>query len=295
MISIDFPESRDGGSGGPLKGEVNSPAVNLFPPPLRQAVTEHYATDSLGAVLLRQGAERASGGGTSHTASLDQDLVRLLHPREKTRASSYRLAKRRDEFVLGRASAKLALAEYWRALGFHPDPQEVEIVNDDDGRPVTVTMPSGDIALPPAEISITHGGGFAAALAGALPCGVDLQEQKETLVRVREKYCLGDEERLLAASLPGLAPLARLSLLWTAKEAVKKACSCRWMPGFLDLRLERPVCPQSGCHVLTLTVSGAPAGCMLPARLTVLATTCHGCGLALCILKEARHAGTAGS
>ena len=270
---------------------------NLFPERLQRAAMEYFATDALGAALLRQPAVHPGPDGGPDAESLDQSVARLLHPREREQALSYRLPKRRNEFFAGRVSARLALAEYWAAKGCRQVLPEVEIVNDSTGRPWVRMAPlPGEEILPPPEISISHGGEYGAALAADAPCGIDLQEQKDTLLRVRDKYCSADEDRILAAFLPELAPPARLALLWTAKEAAKKACSCRWMPGFLDLRLDLPVQQKDGWYVLYLALTRVPENRRLPAKLNVLATPFNQYGLAVCILNEARrHAGTPGS
>jgi phosphopantetheinyl transferase (holo-ACP synthase) len=191
----------------------------------------------------------------------------------------------------------LALAEFWAAKCICQSLSAVEIVNDPTGRPLIKVDPvSGEKNRSHPEISISHGGGYGAALAADAPCGIDLQEQKDTLLRVLDKYCTAEEDGILAASLPDMAPPARLSLLWTAKEAAKKACSYRWMPGFLDLKLEVPVRRDASCQVLSLTVTRMPKNCRLPGTLTVPATTFHNYGLAVCMINEAqRDAGTAGS
>lgn len=269
---------------------------NLFPERLQRAAMEYFATDSLGTALLRQPAVHPGPGEGPDAESLDSSVARLLHRREQEQALSYRLPKRRNEFLAGRISARLALAQYWAAKGCHQVLPEVEIVNDSKGRPwVKMELVPGEDNLPPPEISISHGGAYGAALATDAPCGIDLQEQQDTLLRVRDKYCSAEEDRILTAFLPEMAPPARLSLLWTAKEAAKKACSCQWMPGFLDLRLDPPVQRQDGWYVFDLALTRAPENFLLPAKLSVLATTFNAYGLAVCILNEARHAGTAGS
>ena len=269
---------------------------NLFPERLQRAAMEYFATDVLGTALLRQPAAHPGPGEGPDTESLVPSVARLLHRREQEQALSYRLPKRRNEFLAGRISARLALAQYWAAKDCRKALPEVKIINDSTGRPwVKMELVPGEDNLPPPEISISHGGAYGAALATDAPCGIDLQEQQDTLLRVRDKYCSAEEDRILADFLPEMTPPARLSLLWTAKEAAKKACSCRWMPGFLDLRLDLPMQRQDGWDIMNLTLTRVPEDLLLPAQFSVLATTINEYGLAVCILNEARHAGTAGS
>ena len=270
---------------------------NLFPERLLRAAMEYFATAALGAALLRQPAVQSGPGGGPDAESLDRSGAGLLHCREQEQALSYRLPKRRNEFLAGRVSARLALAEYWAAKGCRQVLPEVEIINDSTGRPwVRMESVPGVDSRPLPDISISHAGAYGAALAADAPCGIDLQEQKDTLLRVRDKYCSAEEYGVLAAFLPEMAPPVRLSLLWTAKEAAKKACSCRWMPGFPDLRLDPPVQRQDGWYVFELALTRVPDNILLPVKLSVLTTTINAYGLAVCILNEARgHAGTAGS
>ena len=259
-------------------------ADNLFPEALRRLAVGESGTSSPGMTLLRQ--QLICSGPD---ADLPGCAARLLHGSEIAQAATYRLLKRRTEFLAGRVSAKLALAEFWAAKGCRRDLSSVKIVNDPTGRPRLRMEPvSGEDRHPP-EISISHGGDYGAALAADAPCGIDLQEQKDTLLRVLDKYCAAEEARILAGSLPDMPPPGRLSILWAAKEAAKKACSFRWMPGFLDLKLDGPVRQEAGCRVLTLRLTRMPENCGLPGIVTVLATTFDNYGLAICILTRLSH------
>lgn len=207
----------------------------------------------------------------------------FLHPTEKAAVHAYKLAKRRSEYVTGRICAKLALQYCWGTQGLHPNPSLVEIANASSGRPFIQTVPPGNRTIP--EISITHGGKLGAALVASTPCGIDLQEQKETLIRVQEKYCTTQEFHSLSSSLQEMEQLTQLSLLWSAKEAAKKALSYWSMPGFLDLNLVLPPRQLSDCCALSLTVSPRP-GCPLPDEVMILATIYDHYSLAVCILPK---------
>ncbi len=268
---------------------------NLFPGNLHRAMLDHFGIETVGVALLKQ---PAVGGGPGPIL-LDRSVAGLLHPNETAQAVAYKLAKRRAEYIAGRICAKLALAGFWAGKGDHPAPSAVEIVNDPTGRPIVqfVATPGfKEKKWPSPEISITHGGAYGAALATDAPCGIDLQEQKDNLLRVKDKYCTADEYRLLQACLPEMEQIPRLSLLWAAKEAAKKALGAWWMPGFLDLQLTTlPEPKATGCIALPLTVR-SPEAHRLPEKITVLAATFDRYGLAVCILQEARaHAGITGS
>jgi 4'-phosphopantetheinyl transferase EntD len=257
---------------------------NLFPVNLRQAVTTHISEQTAGFILLKM-LDMDGGQGP---ISLDNPAAGLLHPGEKAAAGAYRLSKRRSEYITGRICAKLALERFWAGQGCRPAPATVEIANAASGRPLVNCPPLPEFAnRPPPEISISHCGTYGAALATQTPGGIDLQEQKDTLFRVREKYCGVDENQVLQACLPEEAPLARLTLLWTAKEAAKKALSYWRMPGFLDLKLTLAAPRATGCFALVLSVRGFETH-RLPEKITVLATTFDHYGLAVCILQETR-------
>lgn len=109
----------------------------------------------------------------------------------------HKLAKRRWEW--------LATAILLDAAGIHQD---------------LCYAPSGKPFLPDGpHLSLSHGEGLAALLLSDRPCGVDVQKPDEKLFRIRHKFCHPEE---LAEAMTHPDPLAFLTLLWTAKEAVFK-------------------------------------------------------------------------
>ncbi|MDK9705938.1 MAG: 4'-phosphopantetheinyl transferase superfamily protein [Desulforhopalus sp.] len=260
---------------------------NLFPSDILLAASAAFGTSALTATLLDQ--TEAATGPTGLPADSPLQTT-LLHPREAARLATFKLAKRRSEFHSGRISAKMAMVSYWAREGSGPIPpfDRIAIVNDNTGRPfVCIDSP---VNIAPPEISITHGGEYAAALAAASPCGIDIQLQRDNLFRVREKYSLPDELRLLKELLPDTAALARLSMLWTAKEAAKKALSFWQMPGFLELALISPADILPSGITLRFAVRIVD-NLRMPETVTVLATTFANYGLAICVIeKEKCHA-----
>jgi 4'-phosphopantetheinyl transferase EntD len=260
---------------------------NLFPPDLLLTALEVFGTSALAAALLDQ-MEAATDPIGLPADSLP--LVAFLHPRETVKLATFKLAKRRSEFLSGRISAKMAMADYWALEDSKPNPppDRIAIINDSTGRPVVRIDGSPNILIP--EISITHGGLYAAALATASPCGIDIQMQRDNLLRVREKYCIPDEEHLLKELLPDTAALVRLSILWAAKEAAKKALSFRQMPGFLELALIPPATILP-CGLSLRFAVRVLDNLHMPKTVTVLATTFANYGLAICVVeKEPNHA-----
>jgi len=261
---------------------MERPQQDLFPPNLKQEAIAILGTPWLAAILLKQSPVHAT---EPQFPKNHQHQTGLLHPHERMRLSHFRLAKRQTEFVTGRICAKLAVESYWKSVGVASQPplSMVEIGSDPTGRPIVSAEGDRKPLLP--EISITHGGEYAAAIAAELPCGIDLQQHKDNLWRVREKYCLPKELQLLEAFLPNMAPIPRLSLLWTAKEAAKKALSCRQMPGFLELELIQPLQILSGCFSLTLAVK-VRKNTKMPDTVTALAAIFEDYGLSLCLLAK---------
>jgi 4'-phosphopantetheinyl transferase EntD len=169
---------------------------------------------------------------------------------EQARLASFSLPKRRAQWHAGRICAKQAIAGY---LQRHfpglpcPDLRELVIANLPTGRPfIDSTIP----ALSGLDLSISHSGGFAAALVSATACGIDIQEDTPTLDRVSDRFCREDERDLLR-HLPGTIGMERLNMVWTAKEAARKAATNDRMPGFLELALAQPTSPATGCILWT--------------------------------------------
>ncbi len=251
---------------------------DLFPASLKQAAADIFGDQTLAAILLRQPVVESG-----QTFIRDNPVVAtLLHPVEIARFNEYRYAKRRAEYLTGRICAKLALALFWTPRGNDrpPVPAEVEIVNSATGRPRVNIAGWGPEALP--HISISHGGEYGAAIAAAMPCGIDIQEHKEALLRVRDRYCTAGEFRLLRESLVGRESLAALALLWAAKEAAKKALGFWRMPGFHELELTSPVIPAGDCHLLTLAVKVVETDWRMPATVRIVAVRLADYSLAIC-------------
>jgi len=224
-----------------------------------------------------------------------------LHPVEQEKLSSLLHQKRHLEWLGGRICVKEAL----RCFFIHsPYPAEVpaphlQIIHAPSGRPlVHQGMLNGEMVIP--HISISHSGRYALALAAAAPCGIDIQENRETLGRVQERFCSQGEGRLMMDLLPGLDSSEHLTLLWAAKESVKKAVVLEAMPGFLELELRRidlshgPDHPGGLRFTFAFAVGnhgelGAKAS--LPAQFQALVCLDRGYGIALCLSSPASFPG----
>ena len=186
---------------------------------------------------------------------LDEAAVtRRLGDEERQRLAGLRHARRRREWLGGRLAAKEALAGLLLLAGGIRHGADIEIRTGRHGEPQP--------AAPALFVSISHSGDYAAALASRQSrCGLDLQVLTPSLEAVRSRYCGANELRLLAQLGRHLPPLARLGILWTTKEAHRKAAggwplpsltAIRVMGGSLKARhLELHVCDDAKRSALT--------------------------------------------
>lgn len=172
-------------------------------------------------------------GLQSALAAGDPAPMRHLAPSELARYESYHFAKRRLEWLGGRLAAKQSAA----TLCPGSSPKSWVVGNRVDGQPFL--QPVAGYAAP--TLSISHSHGLAAALAvSGQPCGFDLQQNTDTVVRVREKYCRETEAGLLHRGGLAAEPVTEsLTMLWAAKEALRKGLGGHPLTGFLAMELAR--------------------------------------------------------
>jgi len=139
---------------------------------------------------------------------------------EIARLNGMRFAKRRNDWRLGRWTAKRALASYLNL------PARPGVLNRIEIRPASSGAPEGFLADKPAAltVSLSHGAGraFCAVAPAGLELGCDLE-----VIEPRSEAFLSDyftaEEQALVARAPA-TDRARLStLLWSGKESALKA------------------------------------------------------------------------
>ena len=205
-------------------------------------------------------------------------LRKSLHENEKEKLDSYRLPKRRREYLTGRICVKNVVAAVFEAKGFPPFPHNrIETVILDNGRPVIRLHPPADFSPP--EISISHSKGLAAAMASFSPCGIDLQKIDKQLLRVKEKFCSASEYEILNQITPADEQTA-LTLIWCAKEAIQKRFGHRTMPLFSEILLKNGFQEKKKSCCLQLVFSLAEKY-RCQTDVTVAATTFSGYALAL--------------
>ena len=144
-----------------------------------------------------------------HSEDGDRDSMRsLLSVEELQRVGTFADPKRRREFVLGRAAARLLLSE---RLGVAP--AEVVLKVAESG---VVEVAGGGLYL-----SISHSGDWAVAAASPRRIGMDIERIAPRLSEL-EQYMLHPDEPSLTDLLPLDKEWANI-LCWTLKEATLKA------------------------------------------------------------------------
>jgi 4'-phosphopantetheinyl transferase len=141
-----------------------------------------------------------------------------LTPAEHSRAAGLRYTKRRNDFLLGRWTLKLAVA---RALGWPEDAAGLARV---EARPAPGGAPRLYVDGRPAAhgVSLTDRAGCAvclvAARAGKVGCDVEIVEPRSDAFA--RDYLTGPERRVVAAAGSGRDKAA--NLIWSAKESALK-------------------------------------------------------------------------
>jgi len=160
-----------------------------------------------------------------------------LTPSELERLASFTFAKRHVEWLGGRIAAKKAAMALLASRSCPPIVcQDVSVETHSTGRPFLRCQTDPSAILP--EISISHSGNYAAALSVmGQSCGIDLQRITTTVLTVRERFASNSELELILSKRHSLEKSAALTLLWSAKEALRKAIVCQPLVGFSEITL----------------------------------------------------------
>jgi 4'-phosphopantetheinyl transferase len=146
-----------------------------------------------------------------------------LSPSEVARLSTMRFAKRRNDWRLGRWTAKNALALYFLYLKVPADPH---VLSNIEIRPAPSGAPEAYFANRPAAvtISLSHRAGIAAC-AAAMPgveLGCDLEKvETHSDAFVADYFTVAEQSFVAQASVADRPCL--LAMLWSAKESALKA------------------------------------------------------------------------
>lgn len=212
-------------------------------------------------------------------------LSTWLSNEEIDKYHTYALPKRKLEYLTGRISAKMSIISFLeknQALNISPVPWEIIINNLESGRP-TFFFENSRTLLGPKDISISHSSQYACASACKNFCGIDIQSCNSTLARVKDRFCTPAEDRYLQHTFSSLGNLSTLSLLWSAKEAVKKTLSIIKMPGFLEINLKDITIFKGSIYNMTFNISEND---MRPREVLVIATIFDDYAIALSSLSQ---------
>jgi len=160
-----------------------------------------------------------------------------LSTSEQERFFSFKYPKRQVEWLGGRLAAKRAvsmlLTKTNNSVAAFPD---FSVGATQEGRPLLHLKK----VHTPIDISISHSGNLAAALAVShICCGLDIQEITKKILKVKSRFASPAEEQIMY-QLPCLKAFSEetgLTMLWSAKEAFRKSIVCKPMLGFLDISL----------------------------------------------------------
>ena len=154
----------------------------------------------------------------SHQAALEAQG--FLSPSELQKYSTFRFPKRRDEWLLGRWTAKTLVHSLPAYQHYSLD--QIEIRNTPEGAPY-LQLP--DRAAPAECLTISHSGNLALC---ALATGLDLQvgTDLEKIEARTETFILDyftPAERQLVEKYPAETRAMVVTLIWSAKESMLKA------------------------------------------------------------------------
>lgn len=188
-----------------------------------------------------------------------------LHADEQAKWRTLSQEKRRNEWLGGRLAVKQALIDLsgktrtnWQILA---------IRSEENGRPF-LHLEKADLSP---FISISHSGTLAAGLAANLPCGLDIQQPVAKILSVKKYFVDREEEAALRSALPeGLTETAQLSLLWAAKEALRKMVRVSPLLGLKEIKLTAGQGHGTPDNPLILIFAADRAQVIAPAKLSVL-------------------------
>ncbi|WP_163337124.1 4'-phosphopantetheinyl transferase superfamily protein [Desulfopila sp. IMCC35008] len=259
--------------------------INIFPKSLNLLIRQTYLhhrlqTAMLPIVTIAEYNDKAAKASPERKALGDTELNKATH---------YQVAKRQNEWLTGRLAVKMATMHYLPdtlSAQLQVEPHQFTVENSDSGRPyLTGNLPED---LQKTDISLSHGNGYGAAIIADTPCGIDIESCRESLKKVRHKFCTAEEEETLLHQLGELSDLQQLTILWTAKEAAKKSLSHLHMPGFLDLMLISMEPHMTG-WVLNFMISSRNFD-QFPPTISVVSELYEGFGISICLMGDHNNA-----
>ena len=202
---------------------VPGPAGNLFTAqteilPGITACSLHQLRPVECAIIL---LDLASIEGKLDDRAGRDSMLALLTPAEAEQFDAFTYPKRRKEWLAGRLACKLAVCTLLAVDDITEQFSRLSILPDASGVPV-LTFQDRTVRLP--AVSISHSGCYGVAMAAFTgTCGLDIQEVTDRINNVVSRFAGPDELALLEEGAPALTTTERLTLLWAAKEAMKKS------------------------------------------------------------------------
>ncbi len=163
-----------------------------------------------------------------------------LSEREVVQLGSFRFAKRRADWRLGRWTAKLAVAASLKLADSHRSLTKIEINAAAAGQPeVTLAGRTDQVT-----ISISHRNGVAicAVATGNVQLGCDLEAIESRDDNFVSDYFTPEEQELIA-QMDGEKRASLITLLWSAKESALKALHLGLRVDTRSVRVEIPGSP----------------------------------------------------
>ena len=198
-------------------------------------------------------------------------VATYLDPIEQETYATFSFAKRRLEWFGGRIAAKMAaMAVMAGGTKRPPSFLDIRVETEATGRPSLRGKTTEGVNLP--HISISHSHGLAGAIATqGRSCGLDLQQITPKVLTVRDRFMTRDEWAIIHAnpSLRGQDEATLLTLLWAAKESVRKAIACQPLLGFTEItlcRLEGELALGLSGHFTSPRLASPPAPFFLVKR-----------------------------
>jgi len=172
---------------------------------------------------------------------------------EAVRANGMRFAKRRNDWLLGRWTAKRAVTRYWDLAASQQTLASVEIRAAASGAPRIFL--AGEAA--PVAISLSHRAGRAACAVAPLMAtvGCDLEWIEPRSDSFVLDYFTCREQALVAEAPVADEPLLA-NLLWSAKESVLKALGVGLRLDTRDVEVSPTMAPGDGWRRLEARCDG---------------------------------------
>ncbi len=178
----------------------------------------------------------------------------FLADSEQEQFRRYQYEKRSLEWLGGRLAAKKAILEQTGQKPTWKNMLKWPVATDKNGRPFFGSQDADHLRL-----SISHSGVLAGAMVvSGRECGLDLQQISSATVRVKEKFCSPAEDDIISHLRSAGKPDAGLTLLWSAKEALRKARGGHPLTGFQDMTLVEVEELPGTLYIFTLKVDDTP-------------------------------------